>query len=242
MELKCAIYERKSVRSFENTPVSDEIISKIKDFASGIKPLYPDIKTAFEIVDKKYVKTVCPWVTPQVISIYSQKKDGCYENVGFVFQQLELYINSLGLGACWLGLGKTVNVINEKFRKDGLEFVITMAFGYPKGEHKRKLPDEFKRLHLSEISDIIDDKLEAARLAPSSVNNQPWYFTHNGNVIHAFCKRNALINTVPLYMNLIDVGIALSHMYVSNKETFEFFKANEYEKTKNCVYVGSFTI
>lgn len=242
MELKCAIYERKSVRSFENTPVSDEIISKIKDFASGIKPLYPDIKTAFEIVDKKYVKTVCPWVTPQVISIYSQKKDGCYENVGFVFQQLELYINSLGLGACWLGLGKTDGKINSNFEKEGLEFVITMAFGYPKGEAKRKTIQEFKRLCLSEISDVSDERLNAARVAPSSVNSQPWYFVHDGDVIHTFCKRKALVNTVPLYMNLIDIGIALSHIYVENTETFQFFKANEYEKIKNCRYVGSFKI
>ena len=43
-------------------------------------------------------------------------------------------------------------------------------------------------------------------------------------------------------MNLIDMGIALSHIYVSNPETFKFFKTDTHPQKKNANYIGSFRI
>ena len=43
-------------------------------------------------------------------------------------------------------------------------------------------------------------------------------------------------------MNLIDVGIALAHIFVENMETFEFFKVDNPLEKLGYKYVGSFRI
>ena len=50
-----------------------------------------------------------------------------------------------------------------------------MAFGKPAEPLYREL-SEFKRKPLAEISEGSDERLEAARLAPSGMNVQNWYF------------------------------------------------------------------
>lgn len=238
------IYRRKSVRSYTSEPVDDNIIQKIKEFMVNIKPLYPDIKVRPEILGKEKVKCIFPWVTPQVIAVFTENKEGALENVGFMFQQLDLYLQSIGLGVCWLGMGrldkkKTVDVES----KDDLEFAIMLTFGEPKGDALRSDISQFKRKSLSQISDREDERLEPARLAPSSVNSQPWYFVHDGDVIHTYCACKGLLKGKILSdMNRIDIGIALAHMYVANEDTFKFFKAENVDEIEGYSYIGSFTL
>ena len=166
------------------------------------------------------------------------------ENVGFVFQQLDLYLQSIGLGVCWLGMGKlNAQGIEQTKRDDGLRCVMMMTFGYPKGDALRSDAAEFKRKSLAEIADCADERLEAARLAPSSINSQPWYFVHEGEVIHAYCTRQGLIRNRALgEMNRIDMGIALAQLYVAHADTFRFFQTETAPEWKGYRYTGSFTL
>jgi hypothetical protein len=118
---------------------------------------------------------------------------------------------------------------------DGMKFVIMLAFGYPKGDQLRQDLKGFKRKSMEQISDKPDPRLEPARLAPSSVNSQPWYFTHEGNTIHAYCTKASIIPD----MNRIDMGIALAHMYVAEPETFRFFRAENPPTVSGHTYIGS---
>jgi len=244
MNLNDLIYRRKSTRSYTNIPVDDATIQKIQEFTTTIKPLYPDIKVRSEIVSRENVKCICPWTTPQLITIFTEDKEGALVNVGFMFQQLDLYLHSIGLGVCWLGMGKlSAQGIVETKNDDGLEFVMMLAFGEPKGELYRSSTGEFKRKSLAEISDEQDERLEPARFAPSSVNSQPWYFTHEGDTIHAYCALQGFLKAKTLGdMNQIDMGIALAHMYVANEDTFRFFKADGVKELKGYAYIGTFTI
>ena len=244
MELKEIIYKRKSNRSYTNIPVDAATIQKIEEFTANIKPLYPNIKVRSEIVNRDSVKCICPWTTPQLISIFTEDKEGALVNVGFIFQQLDLYMQSLGLGVCWLGMGKlSAQGIVETKNDDGLEFVMMLAFGQPKGEALRSAVVEFKRKSLTDISDMRDERLEPARLAPSSVNSQPWYFTHEGDTIHTYCALQGFLKAKTLGdMNQIDMGIALAHLYITNPDTFRFFKAEGVQEIKGYAYIGSFTI
>jgi len=245
MELKEMIYKRKSVRSYTCDPVSVGALQKIRDFIRTTELLYPDIKIRAEVVGKDSVRCMLPWTTQQLIAIFSEEKEGWLENVGFVFQQLDLYLQSVGLGTCWLGMGRlnAQGLLETKRQEDdGLKFVILMAFGYPKGDALRKSAAEFKRRKLDQISDIPDERLEPARLAPSSVNSQPWYFVHEGDVVHVYCAHQGLFRAKTLTeMNRIDIGIALAHLYVSNRGTFRFFKADAPVK-KDHTYIGSMTL
>lgn len=210
------------------------MIEKILSF--DLKPLYPEIKVRMDIVSRDKVKCICPWTTPQLITVYSEEADGYLENVGFLFQQMDLYLQSLGLGVCWLGMGK----MNPKTAQcgDGIQFVIMLSFGYPKGDQLRRDGKGFKRKSLAQISDREDSRLEPARLAPSSVNSQPWYFSHEGDTIHVYCTWKGMGN----YLNRIDMGIALAHLYVANADTFRFFQVENVPTVQGYGYIGSMTI
>lgn len=233
MTMREMIFHRKSCRSFAGEPVQEDLLEKVKSFQP--KPLYPDIKAHMEIVSREEVKCICPWTTPQVIAVYAEEKEGYLENVGFCFQQMDLYLQSLGLGVCWLGLGKihpkTALVV------PGMGFVIMLAFGYPKGEPIRRNGKGFYRKSLDKIADRTDPKLEPARLAPSAVNRQPWYFTHDGDTIHAYSVKNGLGSA----MNPLDVGIALAQLYVANADTFRFQK-EDHPEIPGYRYIGSINI
>ena len=229
MTLKEMIYKRKSCRSFLDRPVEDILIEQIK--AYSMKPLYPDIKVHWEIVSRSQVRCICPWTTKQLIAVYAEEKDGYLENAGFLFQQLELYLQTLGMGVCWLGLGR-MNPKNAR-QVPGMKFVIMLAFGYPKGEQLRGSLKEFKRKEIEKITDRADPKLECARLAPSAVNSQPWYFTHEGGVIRVYCNQ---IGT------RLDAGIAMAHLYVENPETFRFHKEAVAPEIPDYDYIGSVSL
>ncbi len=234
MTLQEMIYRRKSCRSFTNAPVGEDVIRKIRDFP--LKPLYPDIRVRWDIVSRAEVRCICPWTTPQLITVYSEEKNGYLENVGFVFQQMDLYLQSLGLGVCWLGMGK----LNPKTAQcgDGMKFVIMLSFGDPKGDPLRRDGKGFKRKSLAQISDREDPRLEPARLAPSSVNSQPWYFSHAGDTLHVYCTRKGMGS----YLNRIDMGIALAHLYVVNADTFRFFQTENAPTVQGYGYIGSVTV
>ena len=226
MTLNEMIYHRKSCRQFTGKPVDGSMIEKILSFDP--KPLYPDIKVRMDIVSRDKVKCICPWTTPQLIAIYSEETDGYLENIGFLFQQMDLYLQTLGLGVCWLGMGK----MNPRTTTEvtGMKFVIMLAFGHPKGDQLRHDLKGFKRKPMERITYKSDPWLEAARLAPSAVNSQPWYFTHEGDTIHVYCSRKG---------SKLDAGIALAHLYVANKETFCFFNAEHTQDLQGFGYIGS---
>ena len=228
MTLKEMIYHRKSCRSFTGVPVDAATIEAIKAFP--MKQLYPEIGVHWEIVSRDQVKCICPWTTPQLIAIYSQEADGFLENIGFLFQQMDLYLQTLGLGVCWLGMGR----MNPKTTTavEGMKFVILLSFGHPKGDQLRHDLRGFKRKPMEKITDRPDKALEPARLAPSAVNSQPWYFTHEGDTIHVWCSKKG---------SRLDAGIALAHLYVAN-EGFRFFKADHITDLPGYAYIGSVTL
>ncbi len=229
MTLNEMILKRKSCRSFTNVSVDAATIETIKAFP--MNPLYPEINVHWDIVPRNQVKCICPWTTPQLITIYSEEAKGYLENIGFLFQQMDLYLQTLGLGVCWLGMGR----MNPKTTKqvEGMKFVIMLAFGYPKGNQLRHDLKGFKRKSMEQITDKADPRLEPARLAPSAVNSQPWYFTHAGDTIHVYCSKKG---------SRLDAGIALAHLYVCNKDPFRFFNADPIADLPGYTYIGSVTL
>lgn len=230
---------RKSVRNYTDEPVGREILEKIAAFIEGARPLYPELPFRWQLLERSQVKCFFPWTAPHCIAIYAPDVPGAPENVGFIFQQLDLYLCSLGLGACWLGLGKPAKTVPAEM--DGMKFAMMITFGHPRGNARRKGAADFRRMRLSEISDREDLRLEGARLAPSSVNSQPWRFTHEGEILRAHCAKKALA-LVLNDMNLIDMGIALAHIYLNHPDSFSFFREEGAAPLRGCNYVGSFML
>ena len=237
MSLNEMIYKRLSVRKYTSEVLGEAAIHKINTFLASAKRLYPDIRIRMEVLGKENVRCILPWIPNQVVVFYSEAKEGYLENAGFIFQQLDLYLQEQGFGTCWLGMGR-LNTHAKSKMDDDLQFVIMLGVGYPNEDFRSDI-SQFNRKTLSEISDQADGRLEPARLAPSSCNSQPWYFTHQEDVMHVYCSKKGFIRNKFLgEMNQIDMGIALAHMYVANPETFEFYKSEKVPVMEEHTYVG----
>jgi nitroreductase len=234
MSIREIIYKRKSIRKYQPDSLDEKTLQDIKNYFAAVKPLYCNIKTNFDVVDKDRVKSIIPLHSPHYIVAVSENKPGYLVNVGFMLQQLDLYLSSIGLGGCWFGMAQPT----EK-PADNMEFVIAFAFGTPAENLHRELAD-FKRKPLNKISDISDNRLEVIRLAPSARNLQNYYFVTEGNTIHVYCTKPGMLTLKLLAkMREIDIGIALAHLYVDNSERFRFFKVENPKELKGHYYIGS---
>ena len=237
--MKEMIAKRRSCRKYSAQPLSRELLEEISEFQ--MTPLYPDIRVRWHVVKKEHISSPFAFTTENLIVIFSEKKEGYLENVGFMFQQMDLWLQKMGLGVCWLGMGKP-HPETENLEPD-LDFVIMLTVGYPEGDVQRKDLEEFDRVTLDKISDREDDRLEPVRLAPSSCNTQPWYFVHDENVLHVYCDLKAIARRQILgYFNHIDMGIGLAHLYVTNPDSFRFFTAEGVKEIPGFRYTGSVTL
>jgi nitroreductase len=226
------IYKRKSIRKYDMTKLDDDTLEKVREKIEKLTPLYPDIRYSVEIVNS--TKGIFNVKAPHYLVFSSEEKEGAYENIGFVGQQLDLFFSESGIGACWLGVSKP----EEKVASDGMNHVICMSFGKPDGALHRAL-SEFKRKPAEEISEGSDKRLEAARLAPSATNAQNWYFASQGGKIHCYRKKaNPLLGFLFDKMHIIDMGIAICHI-AEESEDFSFSKETDVPVKKGYVYTGT---
>ncbi len=235
------IFKRKSVRRYKG-PVKDEKFNEISDFLDSLEPLMGGVKTEFQIISEDDVKILIQPPAPHYIAAFSEKNKIAQVNVGFMLQQMDLKLSSMGIGSCWQGIPKPKSHVISK-----LEFIILLAFGEP-DEPLHRDRHEFKRKSIHEITDIkgMDEILEAPRLAPSAANNQPWYFTGEKNRIHAYQRTPNLLRAMFIgKWNPIDMGIALAHLKISleyHGYTPEFKICKNPPKLEDHEYTGTMKI
>jgi len=217
MDMYSSIFTRASTRNFNAAPLSEETLKQIEAFISNVKPLVPNVKITHQIVGAASVKGMALPKAPHYLLISGEENQLRNICAGFFYQHAELYLYSTGLAARWLG--------GVKGKQSGPNQFIGIAFGKPAGSAARK-HDEFKRKPLGEISKGTDSRLEAARLAPSGLNSQPWYFIAENNVVHAYYKKTIGGLLGKLYnLTDLDLGIALCHLAVASeheKKPFNF--------------------
>lgn len=244
LDLYESIFKRKSVRKYDLTPLDENTLLEIKEYVYSLKPLYKDIKTEIRIVPKDGVNILLPIKAPHYFVMTSENKEGYLTNGGYMLQQMDLFLSAKGIGSCYLGMA-----MPTKATKKGseLDSVMVLAFGSPAEAVYRTDISEFKRKSLLEITNIInnDQLLEAARLAPSATNSQPWYFTGKNDVIHLYCIKNNIVKAL-VYdkMNKVDMGITMCNIAVSAKhlrKEIEFIhdKAAEDNPPKGYYYIAT---
>jgi len=201
-DLYPAIFQRKSVRSYADVPLSAAQLTDIKAEIAAVQPLFPAERFQLELAPAKE-----GW------RIYGYCEDTAPSNVnlGYVLQQLDLSLHQKGYGRLWFGMGRNPRAGHEK---PGLSYAMCLKVGNPEGEIAREL-DGFQR---KEIAQVIDGEaeqalFEAVRLAPSARNSQPWRFAKTDGGYHVFCdKATGVMKMVGLgRMNQVDVGICLCH-------------------------------
>jgi len=234
-ELHEYIYIRKSSRKYMMEELDSQTMEEIRAFADNLKPLHEGIRVHHKIVSD--TKNLLPIKAPHYFLIYSEQKEGYLYNVGFLYQQLDLYLSSRGLGSCWLGMAK------PKEKEDvSDDYVIALGFGKtPYPPHRD--PEAFMRKPADEVSKGQDERIDAAMLAPSASNSQNWFFEASEGRVHVYEKKlTPLEKLMYSKMSKIDIGIALAHIYVTSEKLgkeFRFEKVVPGPTLKGLNYVGT---
>ena len=222
------IFKRKSFHLFRdigNERITSEELKDIENEFYNLKPLVEDIKVKIKIVKDS---TTCKRGQEYCILLYSEKKDNYLQNIGYIAEQLDLYLVSKNIGTLWFGIGK----VNEK-QLDGLDFVIMIAIAKVDSETKfRKDMYKSKRKELSEIwnGDYYLDIANVVRFTPSSCNTQPWIVDSSKNELKVYRykkegKRGIMPTNMVNYYNQIDIGIFLCFLDLClNKNNLKYEK------------------
>ena len=205
------IFKRKSFHLFRNIGnehLTNEELKDIEIEFYRLKPLVKDIKVKIKIVKKESILRGQEYC----ILFYSEKKNNYLQNIGYLGEQLDLYLVSKNIGTLWFGIGKP-----EEKELDGLDFVIMIVIAKVDSSDKfRKDMYKSKRKELSEIwsGDNYLGIANIVRFAPSACNTQPWKVETKDKEIKVYRyrkegKRGIMPKDRVIYYNQIDIGIFL---------------------------------
>ena len=240
IDVKKAVQDRVSIRSYEERSLTKEDKSKLMDFnASLTNPFGVDVKVQYISKDKGAEDVQLGTYgtirgAKDFLAITVKDQPYAMEAVGYQFENMVLYATDMGLGTVWLA-----GTFNRKDFKNVIEisdedlFPCICPVGYPGqkrsfiekitraslGSKKRKewdklfFLDDFSKSLTKEDAGRYTDALDMLRLAPSATNAQPWAVVKEGDKFHFFCNyKNSLNNDVKKIKHL-DLGIALSHFH-----------------------------
>ncbi len=230
------ISRRRSVRAYRPEALDASVLANIRTRMEGLIPLFPEKRLEAYVIDRSQANLLQKWKTPHFMALFTDDSPEGLMNAGFMYQQMELYLQSIGLGSCWVGLS---SLNDGSVTPPGLKLAVMMAFGIPDDVPLRNAPEGFHRKSLAELADRPDDRLEPLRLAPSATNCQPWYVTHEGAVLRLWQIQWGPIRARTLRRcNHLDQGIGLAHLYLT-QPGFAFFREAEEPKLAGYRYVGS---
>ena len=231
---------RRSVRTFEEKPVSQQDLDRLCAFMAEISNPY-GLPVKFKLLDAKAQKLSCPVVVGADLYVGAKMKTAPYFNeaFGYSFELLVLYAQSLGIGTVWVGGTMDRASFERAMELTEDEVMPCMSpLGYPakkmslretmmrkgvKADERMAFEDVFfegsfdaplTQAHAGKLSHA----LEMVRLAPSAVNKQPWRVVLTDKAAHFYLKRSKGFNIGNIDMQKIDVGIAMCHFDLAVKE------------------------
>ena len=239
------IQQRYSVRTYDAKPVNETIRQDILNYAKTLtNPLGPHTRFQFIDVttsDQGQKLGTYGFIKGASLFLGSTISDepGALEALGYEYEQLILYMTSLGLGTCWLGgtFNRSAFASAMEIREGDL-FPILSPVGYPAA--KKRIGEDFFRRALKanqrkswdklffaedfsfpltkEAAELYQYPLEMLRLAPSAVNNQPWRVLLKDGIYHFLLYRSTGESSGSIDMQRIDLGIAICHFHLAALE------------------------
>lgn len=231
---------RRSVRTFEERPVSQQDLERLCSFLEESNNPY-GLPVEFKLLDGANKKLNCPVVVGTELFIGAKMKRTPYFNeaFGYSFELLVLCAQSLGLGTVWVGGTMDRPAFEKAMELTEDEVMPCMTpLGYPakrmsmRETMMRKAVKAEERMAFEELFfdgsfavPLTQEKagklfpcLEMVRLAPSAVNKQPWRIVVTDNAAHFYLKRSKGFSSGVIDMQKIDMGIALCHFDLSARE------------------------
>ena len=219
------IFKRKSFHLFRGTEgkISEAELQQLEDFIKTVKPLDAGIKTKIRIVKEK--ETTCKRGAEYCIEFYSENKGNYLRNIGYIGEQIDLYLAEKNIGALWFGIGKP-----DKTEVEGLNHVIMIAIAKMTETSFRKDMFKSKRKPLEEIwkGEVLPFS-NIVRFAPSACNTQPWIVENTGSELEIYRykkpgKRGIMPAEKVRFYNRIDMGIFMFFLEVCLEQ--EGYKIN----------------
>jgi hypothetical protein len=204
MTLHEAIFLRRSARKLDQAALDGKTLNQILKSAVEADSLVGQ-SASFELAN---LSDVSGSSAPYNLLAFCEDTDASYANVGYMLQNADLYIQSIGLGSVWLASGRP--------KKSRSGYAILLAFGKTQVP-QRSGEKDFNRLAAETVSNEANAIAEAARLAPSAMNSQPWRFEFaEGKAIIRYAPRGPM-QVIPYVrkLNKIDIGIATRHAVVA---------------------------
>ena len=209
------ILSRRSIRSFEQKPISSEDQERIGQILTAIEPLFPENKFNLELKSRgknqNLVEVLGAYghiVSPPYYFVPSINGDkDPLVDLGFRLQQIAVHLWAAGIGSCFIGCLSRESKVKQFFNLNTFARIAAfLVFGYPakgleiqslveigkfvKGNSSRKkLEDIFFHgdfEHPGPPPDSLKPVIECGGMSPSAVNAQPWQFLLRGNELILF--------------------------------------------------------
>lgn len=220
-----AIFERVSVRNFTHQPIPTGAFDRLIKATALLQPMAPSAR-AVVVRDKpdRILRGAAYGLFSgaQGYIVLMGNPDGhrVDQEVGYLGEGLVLEATALGLGTCWVGGMFRASKVKGLGPIPGEKVFAVIPLGYPAARPSfghRFLKGFARSKNRKDLATICPSLphappwavagLEAARLAPSAMNRQPWRFTiQDDQVILA----DGGFDT-PLVSKKLDCGIALLH-------------------------------
>jgi len=227
-----AINARRSRRNFDKSrPVGAEAADRLHEVCSGFRP-YSGVRVEFidQPPDDIFANALGFYGNikgaPAFLAFIGDTSDPhMQEKVGYAGAAAVLEATSLGLGTCWVALTYNARAVKSLVKIDKEEKLICVSpVGYTAEQwsfeekvfsvfgsnHQRKpLPSMVSGLPETSWPAWARPAVEAARLAPSAMNRQPWGFRVEERNITIYVRdRGPEFNVA----RRLDCGIAMLHL------------------------------
>jgi hypothetical protein len=231
-----AVFQRRSRRRYDSTPLEPAQLDNLKTICREFKP-FPQARAELlnaspdEILRGAIGSYGKVKGAPTLIAFIGDMNDPqVHEKVGYTGEGIILEATAMSLATCWvggwmffrreaaatlLGIGEhekvlAVTPVGRALAEPTLEETAMTGFGL--FHTRRPLADMVTGLEVAEWPYWIRSALEAARLAPSAINRQPWRFHVEQSAITVSMDNPSFNLGIS---KRLDCGIAMLHIEVA---------------------------
>lgn len=229
MTIEQIIKARHSVRSFDGCPVLADISASLKSVETQVcNPFKAPYQFVFHTFDAQAEAHPGTYGVIQNASTYilvGVQPDNplSYMAAGYSLERMLLHAVGMGLGYCWMGgtfrgndFVKAINfdtplhlrlIIPIGYPADRIRLTERLAKALFRSNSRKPFDTLFSQNEFGEhipASSPYSTALEMMRLAPSSLNSQPWRALVDGDKVHFYGR-------ISNNLNYTDIGIAISH-------------------------------
>jgi nitroreductase len=213
------ILSRRSIRKYDQRQLNIADQARIKIILNTTKSLLPDSKFAVILKSKTkgedlveilgaYGRFITP---PYYLVPYTTNSKNSLEDLGYHSEQIAVQLWAKGIGSCFIGCLSRQEKVRQLFQLPAnAQIAAFLVFGYPgagfgigtiteftksiMGIRARKQVEEIffqdSFDHPAKPLELWQKIIEAARMAPSAVNAQPWRFLLRNDELYLFTLRN----------------------------------------------------